>query len=102
MASDLPLSILIVGVGGADFKEMEVYAFLFVWFVLDWVIPLTNVAISSIHFPHHLLNSILSFIYQILDADKGERLESSSGRVASRDIVQFVPFRDAQSKEQIY
>ncbi|XVF08595.1 hypothetical protein REPUB_Repub07fG0016600 [Reevesia pubescens] len=57
-ASDLPLSILIVGVGGADFKEME-----------------------------------------ILDADKGERLESSSGRVASRDIVQFVPFRDVQSRE---
>ncbi|KAL2554837.1 DCD (Development and Cell Death) domain protein [Forsythia ovata] len=55
-ASDLPLSILIIGVGGADFKEME-----------------------------------------ILDADKGERLESSTGRVASRDIVQFVPFRDAQS-----
>ncbi|KAI3455153.1 hypothetical protein Pfo_011816 [Paulownia fortunei] len=58
MASDLPLSILIVGVGGADFKEME-----------------------------------------ILDADKGERLESSTGRVASRDIVQFVPFRDVQSGE---
>ncbi|XP_059645712.1 protein BONZAI 1-like [Cornus florida] len=57
-ASDLPLSILIVGVGGADFKEMEV-----------------------------------------LDADKGDRLESSSGRVASRDIVQFVPFRDVQSGE---
>ncbi|XP_052731621.1 protein BONZAI 1 isoform X3 [Vigna angularis] len=55
-ASDLPLSILIVGVGGADFKEMEV-----------------------------------------LDADKGERLESSYGRVASRDIVQFVPFREVQS-----
>ncbi|KAL0464035.1 UNVERIFIED_CONTAM: protein BONZAI 1 [Sesamum latifolium] len=58
MASDLPLSILIVGVGGADFKEME-----------------------------------------ILDADKGDRLESSTGRVASRDIVQFVPFRDVQSGE---
>ncbi|KAL9375623.1 hypothetical protein Peur_032502 [Populus x canadensis] len=57
-ASDLPLSILIVGVGGADFKEME-----------------------------------------ILDADKGERLESSSGRVASRDIVQFMSFRDVQSGE---
>ncbi|KAF5476480.1 hypothetical protein F2P56_003232 [Juglans regia] len=57
-ASDLPLSILIVGVGGADFKEME-----------------------------------------ILDADKGERLESSTGRVASRDIVQFVPFRDVQGGE---
>lgn len=58
MASDLPLSILIVGVGGADFKEME-----------------------------------------ILDGDKGERLESSSGRVASRDIVQFVPFRDIHGGE---
>lgn len=57
-ASDLPLSILIVGVGGADFKEME-----------------------------------------ILDADKGERLENSAGRVATRDIVQFVPFRDVQSGE---
>lgn len=28
-ASDLPLSILIVGVGGADFKEMEVHMLLF-------------------------------------------------------------------------
>ncbi|KAJ4728889.1 Protein BONZAI like [Melia azedarach] len=57
-ASDLPLSILIVGVGGADFKEME-----------------------------------------ILDADKGERLESSTGRIASRDIVQFVPLKDVQNGE---
>ncbi|KAH7578504.1 hypothetical protein JRO89_XS01G0390500 [Xanthoceras sorbifolium] len=57
-ASDLPLSILIVGVGGADFKEME-----------------------------------------ILDADKGERLESSSGRVATRDIVQFVPLKDVHGGE---
>ncbi|CAL0330064.1 unnamed protein product [Lupinus luteus] len=57
-ASDLPLSILIVGVGGADFKEMEV-----------------------------------------LDGDRGEKLESSTGRVATRDIVQFVPFRDVQSGE---
>ncbi|XP_042514738.1 protein BONZAI 3-like isoform X2 [Macadamia integrifolia] len=52
-ASDLPLSILIVGVGGADFKDME-----------------------------------------ILDADKGVRLESSTGRIATRDIVQFVPMRE--------
>ncbi|KAI3512769.1 hypothetical protein L1887_20088 [Cichorium endivia] len=52
-ASDLPLSVLIVGVGEADFKEME-----------------------------------------ILDADKGESLQSSTGRLASRDLVQFVPFRD--------
>ncbi|CAL5336034.1 unnamed protein product [Camellia sinensis] len=53
MASDLPLSILIVGVGGADFKQME-----------------------------------------ILDVDNGHRLESSTGRIATRDIVQFVPMRD--------
>ena len=32
-ASDLPLSILIVGVGGADFKEMEVcWRIVFLWF----------------------------------------------------------------------
>ncbi|KAJ0013366.1 hypothetical protein Pint_20657 [Pistacia integerrima] len=55
-ASDLPLSILIVGVGRADFTQME-----------------------------------------ILDADKGHRLESSTGRVATRDIVQFVPMREVQS-----
>lgn len=52
-ASDLPLSILIVGVGNADFKQME-----------------------------------------ILDADNGHRLESSAGRIATRDIVQFVSMRD--------
>ncbi|GAB4855482.1 Protein BONZAI 3 [Ancistrocladus abbreviatus] len=52
-ASDLPLSILIVGVGSADFTRME-----------------------------------------ILDADNGGRLESSTGRIATRDIVQFVPMRE--------
>ncbi|CAL5194681.1 unnamed protein product [Lathyrus oleraceus] len=55
-ASDLPLSILIVGVGSADFKSME-----------------------------------------ILDADNGRRLQSSTGRVATRDIVQFVPMREVHS-----
>ncbi|KAL0552075.1 hypothetical protein IC582_011169 [Cucumis melo] len=57
-ASDLPLSILIVGVGGAIFKQMEV-----------------------------------------LDADNGHRLESSTGRVATRDIVQFVSMREVHSGE---
>ncbi|KAL3516184.1 hypothetical protein ACH5RR_023086 [Cinchona calisaya] len=57
-ASDLPLSVLIVGVGGADFKQMEV-----------------------------------------LDADDGCRLESSTGRIATRDIVQFVPLRDVHGGE---
>ncbi|WRX24772.1 C2 domain - like 10 [Theobroma cacao] len=51
--TDLPLSILIVGVGDADFKQME-----------------------------------------ILDADDGCPLVSSNGRVATRDIVQFVPMRE--------
>ncbi|GMN25202.1 hypothetical protein TIFTF001_000847 [Ficus carica] len=55
-ASDLPLSVLVVGVGGADFTQME-----------------------------------------ILDADNGRRLESSTGRVATRDIVQFVPMREVHS-----
>ncbi|KAJ1417080.1 von Willebrand factor, type A [Sesbania bispinosa] len=55
-ASDLPLSVLIVGVGSANFTSMEV-----------------------------------------LDADNGRRLESSTGRVATRDIVQFVPMREVQS-----
>ncbi|KAI3979937.1 hypothetical protein MKX01_042591 [Papaver californicum] len=57
-ASDLPLSILIVCVGGADFKAME-----------------------------------------ILDADNGKRLQSSTGRVATRDIVQFVPMRQVQGDQ---
>ncbi|BFI07955.1 hypothetical protein MPTK1_2g16960 [Marchantia polymorpha subsp. ruderalis] len=48
-ASNLPLSVLIIGVGGADFSEMET-----------------------------------------LDADK-KRLQTSDGRAAHRDIVQFVP-----------
>ncbi|KQJ99632.1 protein BONZAI 1 [Brachypodium distachyon] len=52
-ASDFPLSIVVVGVGGADFKEME-----------------------------------------FLDPNKGERLESSTGRVASRDVIQFAPMKD--------
>ncbi|KAI4378866.1 hypothetical protein MLD38_016290 [Melastoma candidum] len=52
-ASDLPLSILIVGVGGADFTQMK-----------------------------------------LLDADDGNRLESTTGRVATRDVVQFVPMRE--------
>lgn len=43
-------------------------------------------------------NYVNRFVEKILDADKGERLESSTGRVASRDIVQFVPLRDVQSK----
>lgn len=51
-ASDLPLSIIIVGVGEADFEAMEE-----------------------------------------LDGDT-VRLTSPTGKVASRDIVQFVPFRN--------
>ncbi|TSK34876.1 Copine-3 [Bagarius yarrelli] len=54
-ASHLPMSIIIVGVGGADFTDME-----------------------------------------ILDGDDG-RLKSPSGEPASRDIVQFVPYRKFQN-----
>jgi hypothetical protein len=54
-ASDFPMSIIVIGVGGADFKEME-----------------------------------------FLDPNKGEKLESSTGRVASRDMIQFAPMKDVQ------
>ena len=51
-ASQLPMSIIIVGVGQADFSDMI-----------------------------------------MLDGDDGV-LKDASGRPATRDIVQFVPFRD--------
>ncbi|KAI3855922.1 hypothetical protein MKX03_027466 [Papaver bracteatum] len=57
-ASDLPLSILIIGVGADNFKDME-----------------------------------------ILDADNGNRLRSSTGQLATRDIVQFVPMREVQGNQ---
>ncbi|CAM8984306.1 unnamed protein product [Rhodiola kirilowii] len=34
---------------------------------------------------------------EIFDPHKSERLESSTGRVATRHMVQFVPFRDIQN-----
>ena len=37
---------------------------------------------------------------QILDADNSKRLESSTGRIATRDIVQFVPMREVQGQKQ--
>ena len=40
--------------------------------------------------------------WQILDADNGCRLKSSTGRVATRDIVQFVPMREVLAGEHIY
>lgn len=53
-ASGFPMSVLIVGVGGADFSEME-----------------------------HL------------DADRGRLATTNKNRLAVRDIVQFVPLRNA-------
>ncbi|XP_074292779.1 protein BONZAI 3-like [Silene latifolia] len=55
-ASDLPLSVLIVGVGNADFTHME-----------------------------------------ILDGDYGGPLKSSGGKLAARDIVQFMPMREVDA-----
>ena len=39
----------------------------------------------------------LNFL-QVLDVDDGRRLESSTGRVATRDIVQFFPMREAHGE----
>ncbi|MFS7949344.1 putative von Willebrand factor, type A, copine, protein BONZAI [Helianthus anomalus] len=81
-ASDLPLSILIVGVGNADFKQMEVNAYFFL-----------QTSPCVICNPNNTIE-------QILDADTGPPLESSTGRIATRDIVQFVPIRDVQRGER--
>lgn len=58
-ASDLPLSIIIVGVGEADFESMEE-----------------------------------------LDGDS-VKLTAPNGKKASRDIVQFVPFRNFMRRGEI-
>ncbi|KAI3973431.1 hypothetical protein MKW92_038440 [Papaver armeniacum] len=67
-ASDSPLSILIFGVSGADFKAMEIFRLL----ILIW-------------FGRY--------------ADNGKHLQSSTGPVASRDIVQFVPMCQVQGNQ---
>ena len=85
-ASDLPLSVLIVGVGGADFTQMEVQLGSFSLFVC-----LCNKLICAKFVT-------IRGIWQILDADNGRRLESTTGRVATRDIVQFVPMREVHSE----
>ena len=41
---------------------------------------------------------LILIVWQILDADNGCRLESSTGRVATRDIVQFVPMREVRGE----
>ena len=40
--------------------------------------------------------------WKIIDADNGCRLDSSTGRVSTRDIVQFVPMREVLDGEHIY
>lgn len=59
-ASDLPLSIIIIGVGNDDFEKMDE-----------------------------------------LDSDN-KLLMDNNGRVAKRDIVQFVPFRNFMSQSNAY
>ncbi|KAF8762759.1 hypothetical protein HU200_009065 [Digitaria exilis] len=83
-ASDLPLSILIVGIGNADFKQMEVKQSSEYFSVIFTMIK---------QYAHSLYaNPPL----QILDADNGKRLQNLTGGVATRGIVQFVHMRDDQ------
>ena len=44
------------------------------------------------------MGGIILVILQILDADNGQRLESSTGKIATRDIVQFVPMREVHGE----
>ena len=66
-ASDLPLSIIIVGVGSEDFTEMEMYVYIYI--------------------------HIYIYIYR-LDADDVPLFSKSLNKYMSRDIVQFVPFSE--------
>jgi hypothetical protein len=47
---------------------------------------------------HQCLSDGSPWLWQILDADFGKRLESSTGRIATRDIVQFVPVQEVQGQ----
>ena len=49
----------------------------------------------------NILSGNSLWLCEILDADFGKRLESSTGRVATRDIVQFVPMREVQAGGQV-
>lgn len=44
-----------------------------------------------------LITCIWLILLQVLDGDR-QRLKSSTGLLATRDIVQFVPMREVQSK----
>jgi hypothetical protein len=101
-ASDLPLSILIVGVGNADFTQMRVKYFLLLISNgrRDWNTQLHDHCFLLQHkTPPMFISDNSPWLWQILDADFGKRLESSTGRVATRDIVQFVPVREVQGQQ---
>ncbi len=74
-ASKLPLSIVIVGVGGADFTKMV--CTVCVCCVYGFTAP--------------------SLTQEVLDADDNP-LANKYGEKMTRDIVQFVPLRQFKSK----
>ena len=80
-------SVVIVGVGGADFDAMEV----------KMTHTLLRVAkllfCSSRSSPTRLLHSSVAGL-QVLDADDTPLRCGRTGRTMARDIVQFVPYRD--------
>ena len=59
-ASDLPLSILIVGVGGADFKEMEVFI---IQYLRASTSSLNICQIIGLFFSFYLNYLVLKFIW---------------------------------------
>ncbi len=73
--NDLPVSIIIVGIGAADFEKMDV------------LVSRLAVLFGISHFC-------------VKDADDAP-LRSTWGELARRDIVQFVPFREFKDKVRV-
>lgn len=91
-ASELPMSIIIVGVGDADFSDMErLDSDDGLWVLSTWIVSIIYLFIRPLCLS--LFTSYLHPLLQIHCHDSLLRL-SIGTRKAKRDIVQFVPFRD--------
>ncbi len=78
--NDLPVSIIIVGIGAADFVKMDV---------------LVSIQLFKTTSLFCLIFYFAQWVSQDADDDP---LRSTWGEVARRDIVQFVPFRNFKDK----
>ena len=101
-ASKLPLSIVIVGVGSADFTNM-VSATLFVCASAHTHTHLLKCACPRVHCVVFVGKMVLGFLrsfQETLDADDNPLVDKRGTRM-SRDIVQFVPLREFKTRSSM-